>query len=289
MNDINRMFLNLMVLSNIFFSFAQEKHHTNSRNYVSYSEYKERYAQIDSIGFMIKNQDTLIRVKAFLKPEGNPVPYEIKDSLFLEKYKSVVFRPLANNTEKTKPMKYWKGGIKIFFTKSVSRKVRRKFMAFVKDIDKELDSLHISRELSKEKANFIIYHDTDFEYDSNLENNESSNYWVYWNKQNQINKGFIRISKQLIFSDELEIIKIKELFVQSLGWFIMNPKEFDCNSYFSGCKHDNEKITAMDIQVLKYHYSYGICKGTDKALFEKQHEKAQEILKKYDSKVMFYH
>jgi len=289
MNKTKRTILTIIGLLSVLFIFAQEnnKHHT--RNYIKYSEYKDRYSSKDSLGFLIKDNDTLIRVENFIKPKGKSVPYEPKDSIFLELYKSIAFRPLKNDLNKSRPMKYWKNDIKIFYSKSVSRKVIREVMSFTKELDKSIDSLNISKVSTKEKANFIIYHDSDFEFDPNLKNNFSSNYWVYWNKKNQLNKGFIRVSKQRLFSDKLEIVKIKELFISSLGWFLMNDKYFDCGSYFSGCYTNDEKLLATDLALLKYHYSYGICKGTDRTTFEEQHKQAKEILKTSNSKLQFYH
>ncbi len=226
MNKTKRTILTIIGLLSVFFLFAQENNNRHFRNYVKYSEYKERYSTKDSLGFMIKENDTLIRVENFIKPKGKSVPYEPKDSIFLELYKSIAFRPLKNDLSNSRPMKYWKDDIKIFFSKSVSKKVIKEILSFTKHIDKNVDSLNIAKVNTKENANFIIYHDSDFEYDPNLKNNSNSNYWVYWNKKNQLNKGFIRISKERLFSDKLEIVKIKEFFITSLGWFLLNNNDF---------------------------------------------------------------
>jgi len=289
MNNSKRIIITIIILFNVFILFAQDNNDGVLGNYINYSDFKERYSSKDSIGFKMRENDTLIRVNNFIKPEGIAVKYEPKDSIFLDLYKSIAFRPLKDAPTKSRPMKYWKEDVKIFFSKSVSKKVIREVMGFTHYLDKNVDSLVISKVKSKEEANYIIYHDSDFEYDSHLKNNISSNYWVYWNKKNQLNKGFLRISKERLFSDKLEVIKIKELFISSLGWFLPNNKKFDCSSYFSGCYTENNKISLNDLEILKYHYSYGICKGTDLETFEKQHKFAKEVSKNKNSILLFYH
>ena len=289
MNNSKKIIITIIGLFNVFLFFAQENNKGVIRNYVNYSDFKERYSSNDSIGFKVRENDTLIGVNNFLKPKGIAVQYEPKDSIFLDLYKSIAFRPLENDPTKSRPMKYWKEDVKIFFSKSISKKVIREVMGFTHYLDINVDSLVISKVKSKEEANYIIYHDSDFEYDSNLKNNSSSNYWVYWNKKNQLNKGFLRISKERLFSEKLEVVKIKELFISSLGWFLPNNKRFDCNSYFSGCYTENNKISLSDLEILKYHYSYGICKGIDRTTFEEQHKLAKKVLKNNNSIILFYH
>jgi hypothetical protein len=58
-------------------------------------------------------------------------------------------------------------------------------------------------------------------------------------------------------------------FIRSLGYFYAQPNYLDCTSYFSSCPSD-KKIWKKDLEILKYHYSYGICKGTDLIVFEKK-------------------
>jgi hypothetical protein len=48
------------------------------------------------------------------------------------------------------------------------------------------------------------------------------------------------------------------------------------------------KFGKKDLEILKYHYSYGICKGTDLIVFEKNHKDAKETLKG-NSKIEFIH
>jgi hypothetical protein len=61
----------------------------------------------------------------------------------------------------------------------------------------------------------------------------------------------------------------------------------DCTSYFSSCPSDKKNLEKRDLEILKY-YSYGICKGTDLIVFEKNHKDAKETLKR-NSKIEFIH
>ncbi|NQY30713.1 MAG: hypothetical protein HRT69_14745, partial [Flavobacteriaceae bacterium] len=50
-------------------------------------------------------------------------------------------------------MKYWKDDIKIFFSKSVSNKTRKKLMSFANSIAKEIDSVNIYETKKVENSN----------------------------------------------------------------------------------------------------------------------------------------
>lgn len=58
--------------------------------------------------------------------------------------------------------------------------------------------------------------------------------------------------------------------------------DFYCTSYFSNCFNNDKILNDFDLKLIKYHYSYGICKGTDLKTFTIQHENAKSILKKYN-------
>lgn len=266
---------------------AQNKVEKISHVFVSKKEFSKHYSVKDSSGYIIKNNDTLIGIKNYQRPKGVAVPYEAKDSLFLDLYKKVAFRPKEKGKE-THPMKYWKGDINIYFSKSVNRKVKKEFLKFIKEIDNEIDSLKISYTSYLKNANYVIYHSTDYEYEEKLKNTASAGYYIYWNRKNQINKGFLKVNKENLFSDNLEIQQLKQRFIESLGWF-NTTNEFDCTSYFRDCSTDLKNLTDLDIELLKYHYSYGICKGTTRSVFEDQHKKAKEIIEIIGDRFMFYH
>ncbi|WP_439152423.1 hypothetical protein [Winogradskyella sp.] len=286
---IDRLFFIFWLL---FISFqlaiAQENNAVKKRFYVPKEHFKDKYQAKDSLGFRVFDGDTLIRVSNYVAPKGVAVEYEYKDSTFLELYKKLAFRTIHKDSANTKPMKYWKQPIKIFFSKSVSKNVKKEILRFTETIDNAVDSLSIMSVKKLEDSNYIIYHDSDYHYDNNLKNYKNSSYWLYWNNKNQITQSNIRILKSKIFSDKLEIQKIKELFFGSLGWFTLS-NELDCESYFANCYSDNKRLTILDIELLKYHYSYGICKGTRLKTFEEQHKACKDRLKNGHPAGMFIH
>jgi hypothetical protein len=83
------------------------------------------------------------------------VSYEVKDSIFLDRYKEIVYNKYQNKMQKIVPtMKTWKNEIKIYFDKSVNTNYQ-KFVEFTKYLDQE-DSLKISLVKDK-KSNYFIY------------------------------------------------------------------------------------------------------------------------------------
>lgn len=287
MNNKKLFILSVFLLAS-FYIIGQEERQINKRYYIPKKIFEQKYNPQDSIGFRVRGNDTLIGVVNFIKPKGTPIPYEYKDSTFLELYKKIAFNPIHKDSTNSKPMKYWKDGIKIFFSKSMSKSIINEVMVFANTIDKAVDSLKISRVKSIEDSNYIIYYNSDYEYLNELKNKKISDYWISWNGKNQIERGYVRIVKDQMFSNRLATQMIKEQLFGTLGWF-NRRNELDCNNYFAKCYSDNKHLTTLDIELLKYHYSYGICKGTRKKTFEEQHKRSKENLKKHGSKVLFYH
>lgn len=267
---------------------GQEQRQMNKRYYIPKKVFEQKYNPQDSIGFIVRDNDTLIGVENYIKPKGIPVPYEYKDSTFLELYKKIAFNPIHKDSSNSKPMKYWKDDIRIFFSKSMSKSIINEVMEFTEIIDNTVDSLTIRRVKSVEDSNYIIYYNSDYEYLNEIKNKKISDYWISWNGKNQIERAYVRLVKNQMFSDRLAIQMIKEQLFGTLGWFNRN-NELDCDNYFAKCYSDNKHLTRLDIELLKYHYSYGICKGTRRKTFEEQHKRSKENLKKHGSKVLFYH
>jgi hypothetical protein len=253
--------------------------------------FKHHYKKTDSIGFKINGNDTLIKVSKVIKHKKKPgvrVAYEYKDSTFLEYYKKLAFQNYkSKDSLDTKPMKYWKGPIKIFFAKSIKNDVTKNVMNFVKSLNKEVDSLSIYKVKRLEDSNYVIYSDQDYQYESKMNTTNAADYYISWRGNNQIFKGSIRINKSKLTSTKIQILKIQEMFIGSLGWFKFT-NDLDCDSYFSDCHSDNKQLTALDWELLKYHYSYGICKGTTRNVFEEQHRQSKEMIKKYGKKSKMY-
>jgi hypothetical protein len=77
---------------------------------------------IDSIGSKIIQNDTIITV-AELRNKRRKGSIRGKDSIFLDRYKEIVYnKKYQNKMQKIVPtMKTWKNEIKIYFDKSVNR------------------------------------------------------------------------------------------------------------------------------------------------------------------------
>ncbi|MBT8245191.1 MAG: DUF2927 domain-containing protein [Winogradskyella sp.] len=257
--------------------------------YISKKQFEEKFQKKDSLGFIVKDNDTLIKVNSLKRPKGVSVAYERKDSTFLEYYKKIAFQSIHKDSADTKPMKYWKKTIKIYFGKHISKKVKNKVVSFINEIDSRVDSLSISVVKKLENSNYIIFNNEDYQYSENISRNKASGYYIRWqNSSNRIYKGYIRINIDKLLSEKLQVQKIKEQFIGSLGWFNLSD-ELSCTSYFSNCHSDNKRMTELDWELLKYHYSYGICKGTTKNIFEEQHRIAKEIYSKTNHRMSFFH
>jgi hypothetical protein len=265
-------------------SYAQKTHTTHKKHvYLTLNSYNQKYNtsfnEIDTKLIILRAKDTLVLDENYVAPNGIKVPYEYQDSTFLQYYKKVAFNHLKDSISKKTKMRYWKDDIKVFFSKSVSNKTRKKLMSFTKTLAKDIDSLNIYETKKVEQSNFIIYYFGDYEYESSMVNNKSSDYSMYWNGKSQIYKNAIKLDSKAFFNEELRLYELKRLFLQSLGYFKF-INDFDCESYFSNCFSVNKHLTELDLALLKYHYSYGICKGIDLETFEEQHRNGKESLKK---------
>lgn len=282
---------NILFLCFIFYvltNYSQHKINSTGEVFISLSHYKKNKKDLDSIGFLIHEKDTLVKVSNYAKPEGISVPYEYKDSTFLSYYKRVAFRHKKDSDSGKTKMKYWKGGIKLYFSKSISKQNKKELLSLAQTLNNEIDSLSIQEVKRVENSNYIIYYEGDFEYESRMHNYKNTDYYMYWNGNNQIYKCALRIDTDENFNEDLRLKQMKRYFIQTLGHFkLLN--EFNCSSYFSDCYSKDKILSEFDLELLKYHYSYGICKGTDLNTFEENHKHAKETLKKHNHSMSFFH
>lgn len=257
-----------------------------SRVYVNIQLFHEKeiaLTQQDSADFMFRGQDTLVLVSQefvddLLKLGDNQVKvrYEPKDDEFLEKYKKVVFGK-EDNTKST--LKIWKEDVKIYFDPSVPKTHTAALMDFALGLSAAVDSLTIRQVASKEDSNYLVYYlnnkdDKDFEPRINK---TTSGYYLNWNRKQELIKGSLKVNTQNITKQPFQIANLKFQFFRSLGFFSeINSRE--CRSYLSTCPVIRS-LTHEDMEILKYHYSYGICKGTGRKEFEETHARMKEILK----------
>lgn len=290
--------IKILISSSLFFlflnySYSQQPHNkTLHKVFVPLKYYKKKYnktlTKLDSSKFKIVKNDTLISVENFKRPDGVSIPYEFKDSTFLHYYKKIAFKHKNDSIDPKTRMKYWKKPIKIFFSKSVKRKTKKEFLKFTSYISKNVDSLNISEVKKIEDSNYIIYYKDDFEYESRLHNKKNTDYYLYWNKRSQIYKCALRLDAENNYNENLKLYNLKDFFLITLGYF-KRSNELPCESVFSNCFSKNKHFSNFDLALLKYHYSYGICKGTSLKIFEEQHERSKKSMNNHHSKVLFYH
>lgn len=256
------------------------------RVYISIDQFQELIGPLtvqDSLDMMIRGKDTLILIRPhhnYQPPTGGVrVPYEPKDSLFLELYKDVVYNPDGNSRDET--MKIWKDDVKIFFAPSVPKDHQKILMDFSKKLSSDIDSLNIRKVEELKKANYLVYYlggEYKFDYAPGISNDRSS-YFIYWNGKQQFYQAFLKVNTEEILNEEEQIAQLKYNFFRSLGNFIPSNK-LSCRSYLSSCSAERE-LTEIDLEILKYHYSYGVCKGVDLQSFENLHSEYQALLKKH--------
>ncbi|WP_026839132.1 hypothetical protein [Gillisia sp. JM1] len=254
------------------------------RSYIDLKTYKEKgdpLTKQDTIDFMIRGEDTLVLVpNEFINDlrhrNGVRVRYEPKDSLFLETYKKIVF---GNKENSKATLKIWKEDIKIYFDTSVPKLHRTALMDFAEGLSADIDSLNIEKVNVKAESNYLVYYIND-ENDQDFEpriTQKTSGYYVTWNGRQQLIQASLKVNTTNIKAQNYQIANLKSNFIKTLGYFGVDPS-INCNSYFSNCPMIRN-FTSSDMEILKYHYSYGICKGTTREDFEDLHSKMKKTLK----------
>lgn len=279
----------IIILTLSFNLFCQEKRNIN-RRYLKIEDYRKKFPKktikLTDGKYLIHKKDTLILIedKKFLNAKS--VIYEAKDSTFLEIYKDVVYKKFSNkkeNSSRKQYMRLWNKPVKIFFASSLDNYYKKIISEASQDLSKKIDSLNISVVDDVNDANYIIYqinNENSVKYSQNIKNNKYINYYIFW-KKNRIydTKLEVNLTNYKNLSKEIHANYILQNFYQTLGRFFKTDK-LPCNSMFSICNRNNKKLTAIDFELLKYHYSYGICKYTDLKTFEENHARAKEVIKK---------
>ncbi len=259
---------------------------TKIRNLMKLSDFRRIHKSkgvkinLDTIGYMISRKDTLV---FFNESDDKNIirvarPFEYRDSTFISLYKKIAFNEaVKDKVNKTVSLKYWKSEIKIYFTNSFPKKSRQSLLNFAESISNGIDSLRITEVKDIKNSNYVIYQENDYNYCDGLKNSKTD-FYISWNGSNIIEKGFIKISSEEYFNEQLYNLKLNELFLKSLGFFKFT-NAIDCENYFSNCFSVNKKFSDVDKELLKYHYSYGICKGVSEETFDEIQQKAIETKK----------
>ena len=272
-----------------------------SRTYIPISQYKKIYnreiTKEDIANFSFRNGDTLVLVsnKKFYK-KGEIVPYQPKDSSFLETYKDVVYQKYSVVTSENKKrkdyMRLWRVPIKMFFAKSLDTVYKNALIKTAKTLSREVDSLNITFVNNIEESNYIVYQlDSKhrYKYAKRISNNNYINYYLYWKKSKIYDaKLEVNLTKFKNQSDYTNISYIIQKFFKSLGRFHESSK-MPKRSILHTQNTNRKLISKQDIEILKYHYSFGICKGTDLEAFEENHRRAKEVFKNTGRHMNFMH
>ena len=271
-------------------SYSQKKYSNIKigKKYISLKGYKSlfgsSFSKEDSLLFVIRKNDTLIPFPdEYIQPKGVEVEYIEKDSIFLDIYEDIVFKKhvnIQNKSTNNLKMRYWKDEIKIYFANNVDKEVKSKLSNFANYLNKEVDSLKISFVDNINQSNFIIYDfnsNDDIKYDKRIKDFYNDHY-ISWKGNQRIYDCKLQINSNSYKNKKDLITASKILFLKSLGNLNLThllPKDSYLSAHYSNIK----EFSAKDLEILKYHYSYGICKGTDLKTFQEQHFKAKQVLK----------
>ncbi len=284
---------NIILILILFFSldsYSQKKYSNIKigKKYISLKGYKSlfgsSFSKEDSLLFVIRKNDTLIPFPdEYIQPKGVEVEYIEKDSIFLDIYEDIVFKKhvnIQNKSTNNLKMRYWKDEIKIYFANNVDKEVKSELSNFANYLNKEVDSLKISFVDNINQSNFIIYDfnsNDDIKYDKRIKD-FYNDYYISWKGNQRIYDCKLQINSNSYKNKKDLITASKILFLKSLGHLNLThllPKDSYLSAHYSNIKEFSEK----DLEILKYHYSYGICKGTDLKTFQEQHYKAKQVLK----------
>lgn len=262
-----------------------------SRAYMPLNQYKKRHSPIitkqDSLNFRFKDKDTLILIsnkKFYQNRQGVSIPYEPKSAAFLKVYTDIVYKKYQNtnrSSNKAKEyMRLWKKPIKIYFAPGLHTYYKKAIKQEVKKLS-SIDSLKILYTKNIKESNYIIYQIDDensTKYSKEINGNNALDYYLFWNNR-RIYDAKLEINLRNTDDDKAIIANhLIQYFYQTLGRFF-TTSALPCKSIFSSCTSDSKQLTKQDLELLKYHYSYGICKFTDLKTFEENHAKAKEVIK----------
>lgn len=293
--------ITLLIFLLITVNGISQKKYSNikiGKKYTTLKSYKELIGKSltkeDSLLFVFHNKDTLIPFPdSYVEPKGVSVEYIEKDSTFLEIYEDIVFKKhykIQNNSTSKLKMRYWKDEIKIYFTDNIDTEVKQEIKKFASYLDAEVDSLKINFTDSIDQSNFVIYDfntKNDKKYDERIKD-YYNDYYISWHGNQRIYDCKIQINSKSYKNKSDFITMVKILFLRSLGHFNYTnllPEE----NFLSSLRSNQKEFTSKDLDILKYHYSYGICKGTDLKTFQEQHYRAKQNLKETGKPHYFLH
>ena len=236
---------------------------------------KRELTKQDSLLFITFDNKLLVKVDDHVDMSKSR-PFEFRDSTFLELYKNVAFNPSKKDQNGKVFHRYWKQPLKIYVSPSISKGSKKFLENLTDEIKNGIDSLKISFVKDLNDANFVLYSNGDFDYEPKITGKHD--YYVYWNGRNQIYKAYIKVDQTMAFNETLLNNMIREHFIVTLGYFTLTDK-IRCSNLLANCYDPTKSLSSLDKELIKYHYSYGICKGIELSTFNELHEKGKKHLK----------
>ena len=279
----------------LFISLAIFAQQNRQIRLIKLEDYKKKYPNkkinLDTHFYRIHNNDTLVEDNDKRYLNAKSVEYEPKDSLFLEVYKDIVYQKYQVSGNKNQYMKLWKESLKIYFAPSLNQFYRNKIEDAANNLSQNIDSLDIKFVNNINASNYIIYQldeNNSKKYSEDIINNNYVNYYIKWNRSRIYDaKLELNLNKYKNVSRDVNANFLLVNFYKTLGQF-HNTSKVSCESVFSTCNSNEKKLTDFDFEVIKYQYSYGICKFTNLEDFEENHKIAKDRISKGE-KMIFMH
>ena len=270
-------YLFILFLASQFLT-AQKEHSglVTQRRLITIDAYKARVkrelTKEDSLLFLNFENRLMVQVTDQVDLSKNR-NFEYRDSAFLQLYRTVAFHPSKMTKEGKVYHKYWKKPLKIYVSPSVPKGSKKYLQKLAAELSSGIDSLKIGFVNELNDANFVVFSNGDFDYEPKIAG--KSDYYLYWNGKNQIYKAYIKVDQKVAFNEVLLNNLIRENFIATLGYFTLTDK-LKCENIFANCFAPDKSISSLDKELLKYHYSYGVCKGIDLETFNDLHKRANE-------------
>ena len=210
---------------------------------------------------VIIRNDTLVKLKkGFSEDDINYICECFKDDTITSIYRNMAFTRKLKGYLKSETTQ-WNSKVIIYFDSQFSKKTIREFKAFFKPIE-HIYNLNISYTNKPDKANYHIKVS-----DSLIENHKNDDgdldetqpfsritYNLISDNNYKYYAGKIFIDIKHIEDENLIIIKLKQLFFNSLGHFQMNYSPLSGNSLTNENYNDSKLISETDIALLRLHY-----------------------------------
>ncbi|WP_439152422.1 hypothetical protein [Winogradskyella sp.] len=156
----------------------------------------------------------------------------------------------------------WNSDILVYLDKSIPKKTRKRFVNFFKQIN-GINNFRIAFSKKLKNANYLIRVSDSTIPNKKTKTKEYDEYHpfskVTYNLLNDNNDklyaGILEIDKSVLHNDSLTLKKLKQMFFMSLGAFVMityMPYE----SLLSPTYESSEKISELDLKLLRTHYYY---------------------------------